>query len=302
LRSADEQKLLIDDTVKAYTDALHLTQNCFEGGASPKSDVAQSLTQLDAAKVQDTDVTVARAQYEDAIAVLIGKPQAQFNLPQSPQVRFQLPVIPVGIPSTLLERRMAEANDRIGIARAAYFPTLTTGATGGFEGTTVTNWLDWPSRLWAVRPELSETLFDAGRRRTTSEAAEANYDGIVAFQDVEDNLAALRILEIEAKQQQEATASAAVSLQLFTNRYIGDVDNYLQVITAQTVLLTNQRNDIDIERRRMDANARLVKAVGGGSRDEGMVLLAVRLNVFRRDLVRVMAPTNIVLEQKTVMQ
>jgi NodT family efflux transporter outer membrane factor (OMF) lipoprotein len=273
LRSADEQKLLIDDTVKAYTDALHLTQNCFEGGASPKSDVAQSLTQLDAAKVQDTDVTVARAQYEDAIAVLIGKPPAQFNLPQSPQVRFQLPVIPVGIPSTLLERRMAEANERIGIARAAYFPTLTTGATGGFEGTTVTNWLDWPSRLWAVRPELSETLFDAGRRRATSEAAEANYDGTVAsyrqttlnaFQEVEDNLAALRILEIEAKQQQEATASAAESLQLFTNRYIGGVDNYLQVITAQTVLLTNQRNDIDIERRRMDASAQLVKAVGGG--------------------------------------
>jgi NodT family efflux transporter outer membrane factor (OMF) lipoprotein len=282
LRSADEQKLLLDDTVKAYTDALHLTQNRFEGGASLKSDVAQALTQLEAAKVQDTDVTVARAQYEHAIAVLIGKPPAQFNLPQSPQIRFQLPVIPVGIPSTLLERRpdiaaherrMAEANDQIGIARAAYFPTLTIGATGGFEGTTVTNWLNWPSRLWAVGPELSETLFDAGRRRATSEAAEANYDGTVAsyrqttlnaFQEVEDNLAALRILEIEAKQQQEATASAAESLQLFTNRYIGGVDNYLQVITAQTVLLTNQRNDIDIERRRMDASAQLVKAVGGG--------------------------------------
>ena len=282
LRSADEQKLLLDDTVKAYADALHLTQNRFEGGASPKSDVAQALTQLDAAKVQDTDVTVARAQYEHAIAVLIGKPPAQFNLPQSPQVRFQLPIIPVGIPSTLLERRpdiaaherrMAEANDQIGIARAAYFPTLTIGATGGFEGTTVTNWLNWPSRLWAVGPELSETLFDAGRRRATSEAAEANYDGTVAsyrqttlnaFQEVEDNLAALRILEIEAKQQQEATASAAESLQLFTNRYIGGVDNYLQVITAQTVLLTNQRNDIDVQRRRMDASAQLVKAVGGG--------------------------------------
>ena len=272
MRSADEQNLLIDDTVKAYTDALHLTQIRFEGGASPKSDVDQALTQLDAAKVQDTDVTVARAQYEDAIAVLIGKPPAQFNVPQSPQVRFQSPIIPVGIPSTLLERRMAEANDRIGIAHAAYFPTLTIGATGGFEGTTVTDWLDWPSRLWAVGPELSETLFDAGRR-ATSEAAEANYDGTVAsyrqttlnaFQEVEDNLAALRILEIEAKQQQEATASAAESLQLFTNRYIGGVDNYLQVITAQTVLLTNQRNDIDIERRRMDASAQLVKAVGGG--------------------------------------
>jgi NodT family efflux transporter outer membrane factor (OMF) lipoprotein len=171
------------------------------------------------------------------------------------------------------ERRMAEANDQIGIARAAYFPTLSIGATGGFEGTTVTNWLNWPSRFWAVGPELSETLFDAGRRRATSEAAQANYDGTVAacrqttldaFQETEDNLAALRILGTEAKQQKEATTSAADSLQLFTNRYVGGVDNYLQVITAQTVLLTNQRNEIDIERRRMDASVLLVKALGGG--------------------------------------
>jgi NodT family efflux transporter outer membrane factor (OMF) lipoprotein len=282
LRSADAQKQLLDDTVRAYAEALQLTQNRFEGGASPKSDVAQAQTQLNAVKVQDTDVTVARAQFEHAIAVLIGEPPAQFNLSPSPQVRFQLPVIPVGVPSTLLERRpdiaanerrMAEANDQIGIARAAYFPTFTIGATGGFEGTTVTNWLNWPSRLWAVGPELSETLFDAGRRRATSEAAEANYDGTVAsyrqttlnaFQEVEDNLAALRILQIEAMQQREATASAADSLQLFTNRYIGGVDNYLQVITAQTVFLTNQRNDIDIGRRRMDASVLLVKALGGG--------------------------------------
>ena len=282
LRSADAQKQLLDDTVKAYTDALQLTQNRFQGGAAPRSDVAQARTQLDAAKVQDTDVTVSRTEYEHAIAALIGKPPAQFNLPPSPQVRFQLPVIPVGVPSTLLERRpdiaaaerrMAEANDQIGIARAAYYPTLSIGATGGFEGTTVTNWLNWPSRLWAVGPELSETLFDAGRRRATSEAAEANYDGTVAayrqttldaFQEVEDNLAELRILETEAKQQQEATASAADTLQLFTNRYVGGVDNYLQVIVAQTALLTNQRNAIDIERRRIDASVLLVKALGGG--------------------------------------
>ena len=282
LRNADAQKQLLDDTVKAYTDALRLTQNRFEGGAAPKSDVAQAQTQLDAARVQDTDVTVARAEYEHAIAVLIGKPPAQFTLPPSPKLQFDLPVIPVGVPSTLLERRpdiaaaerrMAEANDEIGIARAAYFPTLSIGATGGFEGTTVTNWLNWPSRLWAVGPELSQTLFDAGRRRAVSEGAQASYDSTVAayrestlsaFQEVEDNLATLRILEVEAEQQHQATASAEESLQLFTNRYVGGVDNYLQVITAQTIALADERNDIDIERRRMDASVLLVKSVGGG--------------------------------------
>jgi NodT family efflux transporter outer membrane factor (OMF) lipoprotein len=282
LRSADAQKQLLDDTVNAYSDALQLTVNRFEGGASPKSDVAQAQTQLDEAKVQDTDITEARADYEHAIATLIGQPPAQFSLPLVPQAQLRLPVIPVGMPSTLLERRpdiaaderrMAEANEQIGIARAAYFPTLTIGATGGFEGTTVTNWLNWPSRLWAVGPQLSETLFDAGRRRATSEAAQANYDGTVAtyrqttlnaFQEVEDNLAALRILEKEASQQHQATASAQESLQLFTNRYEGGVDNYLQVITAQTIALADERNDIDIQRRRVDASVLLVKAVGGG--------------------------------------
>jgi NodT family efflux transporter outer membrane factor (OMF) lipoprotein len=171
------------------------------------------------------------------------------------------------------ERRMAEANDQIGIARAAYYPTLTISATGGFEGSSAANWLMWPSRMWAVGGQLSQTLFDAGRRRATSEGAVANYDGTVAsyrqttltaFQEVEDNLAALRILKTEAEQQHQATASAQDALQLFTNRYEGGVDNYLQVITAQTTALANERNDIDIQRRRMDASVLLVKAVGGG--------------------------------------
>ena len=282
LRSADAQKQLLDDTVKAYSNAVQLTQNRFEGGAAARSDVAQAKTQLDAAMVADTDITVTRAQFEHAIATLIGKPPAEFKLEAAPHAPLHLPSIPVGLPTTLLERRpdiaagerrVAEANDQIGIARAAYFPTLTIGATGGFTGTSITNWLNWPSRMWAVGPQLSETLFDAGRRHATSESAVANYDGTVAayrqttlsaFQEVEDNLAALRILETEAQQQQEATASAADTLQLFTNRYVGGVDNYLQVITAQTVLLTNQRNDIDIQRRRMDASVLLVKAIGGG--------------------------------------
>ena len=282
LRSADLQEKLLDDTVKAYTDALQLTENRFEGGAAPKSDVAQAKTQLDGARVQDTDVTVARAQFEHAIATLIGKPPAEFSITPAPQTALHLPLIPVGVPASLLERRpdiaagerrVAEANDQIGIARAAFFPSLVLGATGGFAGSSITNWLNWPSRMWAVGPQLSQTIFDAGRRRAVSEGAIANYDGTVAsyrqttltaFQEVEDNLAALRILENESQQQREATSSAEESLQLFTNRYVGGVDNYLQVITAQTVLLTNQRNDIDIERRRMDASVLLVKAVGGG--------------------------------------
>jgi len=282
LRSSDAQKQLLDDTVKDYKEALRLTQNRFEGGAAPKSDVAQAQTQLDGARVQDTDVTVTRAQYEHAIATLIGKPPAQFTITPAPKTALNLPAIPVGLPASLLERRpdiaaaerrMAEANDQVGIARAAFFPSLNIGATGGFEGTSIINWFNWPSRLWAVGPQMSQTLFDAGRRRAVSESATANYDGTVAsyrqatltaFQQVEDNLAALRILESESQQQHEATASAQESLQLFTNRYEGGVDNYLQVITAQTVALQNERNDIDIERRRMDASVLLVKAVGGG--------------------------------------
>jgi NodT family efflux transporter outer membrane factor (OMF) lipoprotein len=282
LRSADVQEQLLDDTVKAYTDALKLTRSRFDGGAAPKSDVAQAKTQLDGARVQDTDVTVMRAQYEHAIATLIGKPPAEFSITPSPKTALQLPAIPVGLPASLLERRpdiaagerrVAEANDQIGIARAAFFPSLVLGATTGFTGTSITNWFNWPSRFWAVGPQMSQNIFDAGRRRAVSEGATANYDGTVAsyrqttltaFQEVEDNLAALRILEKEAQQQQEATTSAEESLQLFTHRYEGGVDNYLQVITAQTVLLTNQRNDIDIERRRMDASVLLVKAVGGG--------------------------------------
>jgi NodT family efflux transporter outer membrane factor (OMF) lipoprotein len=282
LRSADAQKQLLDDTVKAYTYALQLTQNRFVGGAAPKSDVAQAQTQLDGARVQDTDVTVMRAQYEHAIATLIGKPPAEFSIPFAPQTPLHFPVIPVGLPASLLERRpdiaagerrVAEANDQIGIARTAFYPSLVLGASGGFTGTSIADWFNWPSRMWAVGSQMSQTIFDAGRRRAVSESATANYDGTVAsyrqttltaFQEVEDNLAALRILETESEQQQQTTASASESLQLFTNRYEGGVDNYLQVITAQTVLLTNQRNDIDIMRRRIDASVLLVKAIGGG--------------------------------------
>ena len=194
----------------------------------------------------------------------------------------QPPTIPIGLPSDLLqrrpdiaaaERRVAQANQQIGIARAAYFPTVTFDGTVGFSGSRASNWFTWPSAFWAVGPGLAQTLFDAGRRRATSESARANYDAAVAtyrqtsltaFQEVEDNVAALRILENEAQQQEQAVASSEDSLQLFTNRYRGGVDTYLQVITAQTTELVNERNAIDIQRRRMDASVLLIKALGGG--------------------------------------
>jgi NodT family efflux transporter outer membrane factor (OMF) lipoprotein len=281
LRSADAQKQLLDDTVTAYTDNVQLTMHRFKGGVAPRADVAQAQTQLDTTRVQDTDVTVQRTQLEHAIAVLIGKPPAEFSLAAAP-LKTQPPIIPTGLPSELLqrrpdiaaaERRMAEANQQIGIARAAYFPTVTLDGTAGFEGTHGTNWFTWPAGFWALGPSAAQTLFDAGRRRATSESARANYDAAVAtyrqtsltaFQEVEDNLAALRILENETQQQDQAIASSKDSLHLFTNRYKGGVDTYLQVITAETVELANERNAIDILRRRMDASVLLVKALGGG--------------------------------------
>jgi NodT family efflux transporter outer membrane factor (OMF) lipoprotein len=283
LRSADAEKKLLDDTAQAYSKALELTQNRFEGGAAPKSDVAQARTQLEDTQVLDTDIMVQRAQFEHAIAILIGKPPADFSLPANP-IDLQTPAIP-GIPKVLpsellerrpdiaaSERRMAAANEQIGIAQAAYYPALNLSAVAGFQGSSVSNWFTWPSRFWAVGPSLSETLFDAGRRRATKESAVAAYDGnvasyrqttLTAFQQVEDNLAVLRILVGESQQQHDATAAAEESLHLFQNRYTGGVDTYLQVVTSQTTALSNERNDIDIRRRQLDASVLLIKALGG---------------------------------------
>ncbi len=281
LRSADAQKQLLDDTVKAYTDALELTEHRADGGAAPESDVAQAQTQLDTTRVQATDIAVQRAQDEHAIAVLTGKPPAAFSLPPAPLAPRQ-PAIPVGLPSELLqrrpdiaaaERRMAEANEQIGIAQAAYYPSLILSPTAGFQGSSIATWFAWPSLLWAVGGTMTETLFDGGLRHAANAAALAAYNEAVAnyrqttlnaFQQVEDNLAALRILEQEAKQQEEAVASARNSLRLSTDRYVGGRDTYLLVITAQTMALTNERNATDILRRRMEASVLLVKALGGG--------------------------------------
>jgi NodT family efflux transporter outer membrane factor (OMF) lipoprotein len=281
LRSADAQKRLLDATVEAYSELLKLTSDLFRGGGAAETDVVQAKTQLDTVRVQDTDIGVFRAQYEHAIAVLIGKPPAEFTLRFDP-LNIGPPVVPVGIPSQLLERRpdiaanerrVAEANEQIGIARAAYFPTLTLSATGGFEGHSLATWFTWPSRFWAIGPQVAETIFDAGRRRATSDAARAGYDAAVAtyrettltaFQQVEDNLAALRILEQESHQQREAVAEAKRSVELFTYLYTGGANPYLDVVTAQTIALANERNEVDIQRRRMDATVLLIKGLGGG--------------------------------------
>jgi NodT family efflux transporter outer membrane factor (OMF) lipoprotein len=281
LRGFDAEQQVLDDTVKAYEAALRLTTNRYEGGAAAKSEVAQAQTQLNTTRAEATEVHVGRAQYEHAIATLIGKPPASFSLPALP-LKAAPPPVPAGVPSELLERRpdiaaaerrVAVANEQIGIARAAFFPALVLSATGGFEGSSIASWLNWPSRFWAVGPSMLQTIFDAGRRRAASEQTLAAYDATVAnyrqttldaFQQIEDNLAALRILETEARQERSAVESSQNLLDLSMNRYKGGVDTYLQVITAQTQNLSNQRTEIDIERRRMDASVLLIKALGGG--------------------------------------
>jgi NodT family efflux transporter outer membrane factor (OMF) lipoprotein len=280
-RSADAEEKLLNDTVKSYEEAYRITTNRFEGGVSPKSDVDQALTQLEAARVQAHDITLQRAQFEHAIAVLLGKPPASFTLVDAP-LDARPPVIPPGLPSELLERRpdiasaerrVAEANDRIGIARAAFYPTISLSGSVGFEGSSFGNLFNPASFLWAIGPTLSQTIFDAGRRAAVSEQANASYDETVAnyrqttltaFQQVEDNLVALRVLNQEAEHQHQATLAAESAEQIFNNRYVGGLDTYLQVVTAQTTALSNERNDIDIMRRQMDASVLLIKALGGG--------------------------------------
>ncbi|HEY1946478.1 MAG TPA: efflux transporter outer membrane subunit [Bryobacteraceae bacterium] len=280
-RSADAQKKLLDDTVAAYTKALQLTQNRFTGGVAAKTDVAQAQTLLDQTQAQEIEIEVARTQFEHAIAVLTGKPPEGFRVPEL-ALQHAPPVIPVDVPARLLERRpdiagaerrMAAANEQIGIARSAFFPDLVLSATGGLNAGNIANLFTWPSRYWAVGPQMVQTLFDAGRRRSQVETAIAGYDASVAnyrqtsltaFQEVEDNLAALRILEREEAKQHEASLSAENSLQLSLNRYKGGLVTYLEVITAQSIALTNERTEVDLRRRRIDASVQLIKALGGG--------------------------------------
>ena len=283
LRSSDAEQKLFNDTVVQYQEALRVTSNRFNGGIAPKSDLTQAETQLQAAKVQAADVAVQRAQFEHAIAILIGQPPASLSLPPAPiPVDLMPPVVPPGLPSQLLERRpdiaaaerrIAAANEQIGIARAAYFPTLSIGGQGGIQSSSIASLFTPGSIVYALGPTLGETFFDGGRRHGLSEEAIAGFEQnaanyrqsvLTAYQQVEDNLVALRVLSDEAQQQRQATSSAQESERIFNNRYVGGVDTYLQVITAQTTALNNERNDIDILRRRMDATVLLIKVLGGG--------------------------------------
>jgi len=281
LRELDAEAQLLDSTVAAYQRALELTQDRYHGGIASQVDVAQAQTQLETTRAQSIDVRVQRGQLEHAIAVLTGQPPADFSLPPAP-LNATPPVVPPGLPSDLLERRpdvaagerrMAAANEQIGIATAAYYPTISLNATGGFESTSVTNWFTGPAGFVSGGATAVVTVFDAGRRRAVTDQAKSAYDQTVAnyretvlnaFQEVEDSLVALRLLDDEARTQQTAVESAQHSLNLSTNRYKGGVATYLEVITAQSTALSDQRALVEIASRRMTASVSLIKALGGG--------------------------------------
>ncbi len=280
-RSLDAQEQLLNSTVQYYEQALQLNVSRFEGGVGSEVEVEQAKTQLETTRAQAIDVGVARAQFEHAVAVLIGKPPASFSLPPLP-LQTPPPPIPAGVPSELLERRpdiasaerqMAAANARIGVAKAAYYPLLNLTAAGGFESGAITTLLQGPSGLWSLGGSALQTVFDGGRRRATSDQAIAVYDQTVAsyretvltsFQQVEDNLAALRILEKEAQTQNEAVIAAQKSLELSIQRYKGGVTSYLEVTIAQSAALSNEATAVNIVGRRMVAAVQLVQALGGG--------------------------------------
>ena len=281
LRSLDAQRRILEDTVANYRDALNLTKSLYTAGINSEEEVSQAQTQLDTTVAQLTDLGVARAQYEHAIATLIGKPASNFSLPVAPFVPNP-PTVPVALPSDLLERRpdiaaaerqVAAANSEIGVVRAAYYPDITLSASGGFQSSTVAQWFNWPSRFWSIGPTAAQTIFDAGIRRAENEQAQAQYDQTVAnyrqtvlnaFQAVEDDLASLRILSTEIEQEQTAVASANHYLGLSLTRFKAGVDSYLNVITAQNALLTNRQTELQIQLRRMTSSVALVMALGGG--------------------------------------
>ena len=281
LHGLDGDAKLLDETVNSYKEYLTLTKNRFEGGIASDSDVAQAETQLYTTQVELTDLGVARAQLEHAIAILIGKAPAELTIP-SMILTSAPPPIPVGVPSALLERRpdiaenecqVAAANEQIGIAKAAFYPTLTLAASVGLQSTSFLNWLTFPSRFWSIGPQLVQTLFDAGKRRGQLASVEAQYDAtaanyrqtvLTAFQQVEDNLSALRILESEAGTLDQAVKSAQRSLLVSTEQYKGGTVNYLQVITTQTIAVQNERAAVDLLTRRMTATVQLIQALGGG--------------------------------------
>ncbi|HEX3837712.1 MAG TPA: efflux transporter outer membrane subunit [Steroidobacteraceae bacterium] len=281
LRSQDRLIVLTDATVKAYSESLDYNRAQFETGIGSDEAVAQAQVQLQTTQAQATNLGIARAQYEHAIAVLVGQPASSFAVPAA-TLTVAPPAVPLGVPSQLLERRpdvaaderlMAQANAQIGVAEAAYFPTLTLSASAGFESTNAAHWLTWPARFWSVGPSLSETIFDGGLRSATVAQYRAAYDQAVAtyrqtvltaFQQVEDNLASLRILSQEIRQEDLAIASSQRYVNLATDRYKLGLDPYLDVITAQTSYFSSQQTGVTLRLQQLTASVQLIEGLGGG--------------------------------------
>ncbi|MFL9880546.1 efflux transporter outer membrane subunit [Herbaspirillum rhizosphaerae] len=287
LRVLDAQQKLLEETVEAYQRSYQLTKNQYAVGMVAKSDVIQAQSQLNSAQASALDNGVSRAQIEHAIALLVGKTPSTFTLPKAP-LEATAPPIPQGLPSMLLERRpdvaaaerrVAAANAKIGVAKAAYFPSLTLSASGGYQSSSFADWFSLPGRVWSLGPQLAQSIFDGGLRRAATDQAIASYDGTVAeykqavltaFQEVEDNLAALRILEQEAAVQNEGLLAARQAVQLVTNQYKAGTVSYVNVITAQATALSAERTALDILNRRMAASVLLAKALGGGWSDTSL--------------------------------
>jgi NodT family efflux transporter outer membrane factor (OMF) lipoprotein len=281
LRGLDAEEQLLKNTVDAFQKTLQLTQDRYKGGLASAVDVAQAQTQLETTRAQAIDVEVQRAAYEHAVAVLAGEAPSDFDLAFSP-LSTPPPMIPPGLPSQLLERRpdvaaaerqMASANAQIGVAKAAYYPSITLSGGGGFETASIGTLLAGPSALWAIGASAFGTIFEGGRRHAATAEAQAAYQQTIAnyrqtvltaFQDVEDNLAAQRVLQQEAATEANAVAAAQHSLDLSLNRYKGGVTSYLEVTTAQSLALTDERAAADILTRRMVTGVLLIKALGGG--------------------------------------
>ena len=281
LRVQDAQIRLLNDTVDGYQRSLQLTRNQYAVGVAARADVAQAETQLKSTQAQVIDAGLQRAQLEHAIAVLLGKAPAQFSI-SAEVVPTEFPAIPSALPSELLERRpdiaaaerrAAAANAQIGVAEAAFFPSLTLSATGGFQSSVLSQLFSLPSRYWSLGSALAQAIFDAGLRRAQTAQAIATYDENVAnyrqtvlagFQEVEDNLAALRILRDAAAVQDDAVKSALESRAITLNQYRAGTANYLAVVVAQATALTNERTALSILGRRLTASVALIKALGGG--------------------------------------
>jgi NodT family efflux transporter outer membrane factor (OMF) lipoprotein len=281
LHGTDGDIELLDRTTKSYEDYLKLTKDRYNSGVASGGDVALAQTQLDTTRAQLIDLGVARTQFEHAIAILAGKPPAAVTLPAL-LLKTPPPAVPVAVPSALLERRpdiaaaertVAAANEQIGIAIAAYYPTLTLSASGGFEASNIAKWFSLPSRFWSLGAGMSEVVFEGGKRRAQVRMTEAQYDATVAnyrqavltaFQQVEDNLAALRILGQEATAADQAAKAAHDSLDIATFQYKAGTVNYLTVITAQATALANDKTVVDLLARRMASSVLLVQALGGG--------------------------------------